>query len=114
MEDRDFFDTLYQGWTKTTGAEDTYWMPEEHPDEGFYTYDIFAVDEKQLQAHVASGLSEDDAAFITAVHGCFADLVRRLHTALDEADRWEYERDSQECRIAELVMENEDLRGQLA
>ena len=35
-----------------------------------------------------------DAYFLRALHGCFADLVRRLNTALDEADRLDYPKDT--------------------
>lgn len=100
MDDREFFDALYQLWRKTSGAEDTYWMYEWHKDRGVCYIESVAEDESRKR--LASYLAEADADFITAVHGCFGDLWRRLHAALDEADRADYERDSRECRIAEL------------
>lgn len=103
MDDRDFFDHLYQLWSKTTGAQDMYWMPVQ--DELHNDSDIFAVGEDEQKKLVASFLSDEDADFITAIHGCLPDLVRRLNAALDEADRADHERDSRECRIAELEME---------
>ncbi|MDV6975275.1 hypothetical protein [Mycobacterium intracellulare] len=113
MEDRDFFDVLYQGWAKTTGAENMFWMPEESEDfPGLW--DIVAVNEKQERKPLASFLTEEDSAFITAVHGCFGDLVRRLHAAVDEAERLDEQRDDQEFRIAELAIENEELRERIA
>lgn len=104
MDDRDFFDEIYQQWSKTTGAEDRFWMPEEHFDKSG-RFNVYAVGQDESRKLVASGLSERDADWITALHGCFADLHRRLHSALDEADRADYERDSRECRIAELEAE---------
>ena len=104
MDDREFFDLIYQQWLKTTGAENMYWMPEPHFDNSG-RYNIYAIDQDEKRKLIASGLIERDADWITALHGCFADLWRRLHSALDESDRADYERDSRECRIAELEME---------
>lgn len=101
MEDRDFFDKLYQLWQSTTGAEDRFWMPEKNSDHSG-RWNIYAVGEDKSRKLLASGLTENDSDFITAMHGCLPDLWRRLHSALDEADRADYERDSRECRIAEL------------
>lgn len=109
MDDREFFDHLFQQWSKTTGAEDRYWMPEKHFDNSG-RFNIYAVAEDESRKLVASGMTETDADWLTAVHGCFADLFRRLHSALDEADRADYDRDSRECRIAELEMEVQELR----
>lgn len=102
MEDREFFDHLYQLWSKTTGAKDMYWMPQAN--EGSPTFDILAVSEESGSYRIASYLEDEDADFITAIHGCLPDLVRRLNSALDESDRLDHERDSQECRIAELEL----------
>lgn len=107
MDDRDFFDHLYQMWTKTTGAEKMFWDYKEHPGAGCF---IEAVQEDGVGWPVANGLEDADADWITAVHGCFADLWRRLHSALDEADTADYGRDARECRIAELEIELADLR----
>jgi hypothetical protein len=115
MEDREFFDHLYQLWSKTTGASDCYWMPEQDPEEyveGTFSpsFNIYAVGESQGRKRIASFLSDEDSDFITAVHGCLPDLVRRLNMALDEADNADYDRDARECRIAELELENKELR----
>lgn len=113
IEDREFFDKLYALWSKTTGAQDRYWVvepDEEAPD----VHCIYAVDDEQERKLIASFFAEEDADFIASIHGCLADLVRRLHDALDEADRADYDRDSRECRIAELetqVMEMEKELG---
>lgn len=112
MEDRDFFDELFQLWAKTTGADDRYWMPEAHFDNSG-RFNVYAVAQDESRKLVASGLSEHDADWLTALHGCFADLWRRMHAALDESDRADFDRDSRECRIAELEAEAGELRQTL-
>ena len=112
MDDVEFFDLLYQQWSNTTGAQDTYWMPEEFA-ELFDGYKVVSVRQDGSKETVALGLTEADADFITAVHGCLGDLVRRMHAALDEAERYNVDRDARECRIAELEQENLDLRSQV-
>lgn len=104
MDDLDFFDEIYQLWSKTTGASDMFWMPEEDTDE-HVPWLIYAVNENQDRTFVGSVASEADADFITGIHGCLADLIRKLGEAQDEADRLDYGRDEQECRIAELEIE---------
>lgn len=120
MEDNEFFDLLYQQWSKTTGAEDKFWMSEE--DTAGYAelggWLVWAVDQEQQKKFIASFDKEVDADFVAAMHGCLADLVRRLHTAIDESERFECQRDEQEGRIADLVLEYEqkikDLREEVA
>lgn len=112
MDDREFFDELYQQWSKTTGAEDRYWAVEEHFDKSG-RFNIFAVsptDQLAPRKLVAVGLNERDADFLATLHAVLPDLVGRLHEAFDEADRADYDRDSRECRIAELETENTELR----
>jgi hypothetical protein len=104
MDDKDFFDTLYKMWSHTTNAADRFW--DYHGDvEGAYTIRSIGPEGESTPLPVAEGLFECDADWITALHGCFPDLVRRLHAALDEADRADFEKDSRECRIAELESE---------
>lgn len=110
MDDREFFDRLFQLWKDTTGAEDRYWMPEAHFDQSG-RFNVYAVAEDESRKLVASGMTEVDSDWLTALHGCFADLWRRMHAALDEADRADYDRDSRECRIAELESEVNSLKG---
>lgn len=110
MEDREFFDYLYQLWSKTYGAKDMFWMPVETQIGEDSFWEVYAVDDKQEQHFIASFQSDEDADFITAMHGCIPDLVRRLHEALDEADNADYDRDSRECRIAELELELHELK----
>lgn len=110
IEDAEFFDTLYAGWAKTTGAEDTYWQPEECEDGSL---SIHAVDQQDVRSIIATNVSEDDAAWITALHGCFADLTRRLHQAIDEAERFEIEKDQVISEMLEVALENNNLQEQL-
>jgi hypothetical protein len=101
MDDRDFIDLLYQQWCKTTGAEKTFWRPVET----LNGWDIVAVDSDDNRTLVATVPNEVDADFICGLHGCMGDLVRRLHDALDEADRADRDRDEREVRIAQLELE---------
>ena len=109
MDDLEFFDLLYQQWSKTTGAENTYWMPEPYEEGGF---NIYSVDQEHNKLLIAVGLPEADADWITAVHGCFADLTRRLQRAVDESERLEIEKDNVICEMAQLAVENNDLRAE--
>jgi hypothetical protein len=114
IEDREYFDVLYQGWSKTTGAEDMFWMPEE--DEGHYaggpgTFNVYAVNEAEEKKFIASFEREEDSAFIVAAHGSISDLIRRLHMALDEADRLDVEKDEAICRVAQLELEADEFES---
>lgn len=112
MNDRDFIDLLYQQWAKTTGAEDTYWMPEKDEDvEG--VWHLWSVAQDHMKTWVGDINAEADADFITAIHGCMPDLVRRLHDALDEADRLDTARDEREQEIGRLTLENMELKQEI-
>lgn len=124
MQDHEFFDVLLQQFARTTRAEDTYWMSEKYPGEEFHarngvtypgtdTWIAWAVAQDESKTLIAEFENEVDADFVTAVHGCFPDLVRRLHAALDEADRLDTDRDDQEQTIGRLTVENMELRQQL-
>jgi hypothetical protein len=108
MDDRDFFDHLYQMFTKTSYAENRYWDYESIDERD---HDIRAVGQDGEHTVLGGFDNEADADFVTAVHGCFPDLHRRLHSALDEAERADRQRDEQECRIAELESEVQSLRN---
>lgn len=116
MEDREFFDLLYQQFAKTTEAKDSYWMYEEEYDSvlDFRFFKIFAVSSEEDRTLLGVVYNEADAEFITALHGCFPDLVRRMHDALDEADRLDEDRDNQEVRVAELIEETSALNRKLS
>ena len=106
----EFFDELYQLWSMTTGAGDRYWMPEEFDDRSG-RFKIYGVAEGDKQRKlVAAGLNERDAEFIAGLHGAVPDLIRALHEAVAEAERADYDRDSRECRIAELELELSELK----
>lgn len=111
IDDKDFFDTLYTQFTKTTDAADRYWMPEEVEGHG---YTIWAVGEGGSRTEIGAFLFEADADFVTAIHGCTPDLVRRLHAALDEADRLDVDRDEREQEIGRLSLENMELKQEIA
>ena len=106
MDDREFFDTLLQLWAKTTWSEQAYWGYEEVDEEQF---DLFAKTEDD-RLFVGYVDSEADADFITAVHGCLPDLVRRLHAAVDEADRLDLEMDECQHRLAAAELRVDELQ----
>lgn len=109
MDDREFFDHLLEIWSKTTDAEDRFWGYEETLEEQF---DLFAHshDDKRFVGYVES---EADADFITAVHGCFPDLIRRIHIALDEADRLDEEMDAVQGQLMELELRVLELQNEI-
>lgn len=110
MEDRDYFELLYQHWAMTTGAKDKFYMPEEYTDHSG-RWNVYAVAEDESRTLVASGMSEADSDFYTAVHGCLPDLIRRLGEAIDEADRLDEQKDELVNRVARLEMEADDLHA---
>lgn len=111
MEDRDFLDHIYQIWSKTTGADDRFWMPKQLAGPG--SNRIVAVADDHSEKLVASLVSDEDADFITAVHGCFADLIRKLQDSLDEADRLDEEKDELICRIGVLEQEADQANAEI-
>lgn len=116
MSDREFFDTLFQVWSKTTGAADTYWIVEY--DEGSYEdvmehWTVWAVPEEGERIFIGDFEREEDADYTAAMHGCLSDLVRRLHMALDEADRLDMARDEAENALASEILLNMELQQQL-
>ena len=106
--DEEFFDELYQLWSMTTGAGDRYWMPEEFDDRSG-RFKLYAIAD-EFRTLVATGLNERDAEFVAGLHGAVPDLIRALHEAVAEAERADYDRDSRECRIAELELELSELK----
>lgn len=94
---------MYQLWSKTTHAGDRYWDYQDNND-WIHEYNVAAVGKDDERMYVGAFAAEADVDFVTAMHGCFPDLYRLVLSALDEADRADYGRDSRECRIAELEM----------
>ncbi|QGH79710.1 hypothetical protein SEA_ANON_39 [Gordonia phage Anon] len=117
MEDREFFDELYRQWSKTTGAEGTFWIVEKvgfNPDNDYdASWDVIAVSEDDSREHIGTFDEEADADFVAGLHGCLADLVRRLHDAVDEADRADERRDEAEHKLAEEMMLTQELEHRL-
>jgi hypothetical protein len=110
---REFLDILHQHWARTSGAEKCFWMPEEGAVVADVEWDLYAVDENQEKKHLGLFWNEADADFITAVHGALPDLIRRLHIAIDEADRLDEEKDGVMREYADLALENQGLRSQI-
>ena len=98
---REFLDTVYVSWPRTTCVETGYWEARKVG----AIFEVVAVNREQDEKLIATGLSEDDANFIAQIHTALPEVIRQAHTALDEADRADADRDARECRIAELELE---------
>jgi hypothetical protein len=94
-------DTVYVSWPRTTCAETGYWEARKVG----AIFEVVAVTREQDEKLIATGLTEDDANFIAQIHTALPEVIRQAHTALDEADRADSDRDERECRIAELELE---------
>jgi len=104
MDEREMVDVLYGLWSKATAGE---WALCEDGN-------LMSTDSTGWENYVAFTVSEDDAAFMSAVHSAMPELVKRYHAALDEAEGKDYAQDSLMCRIAELEIEVADLKDDLA
>ncbi|AFI24947.1 hypothetical protein [Mycobacterium phage SWU1] len=111
-QDHEFFDILYQQWSKTTWAANSYWMPEGDERRG---YTILAVDQAKDEKRIIADLiaTEADADFICGLHGAIPDLIRRLHEAIDEATSKDEARDRAEANLAEAYLENQGLQERI-
>lgn len=116
-QDHDFADILYQQWSKTTRAEDSYWMPVGGTtvEEEFRVVAVVRDQHgEEFHVTVATGLfSEADADFICGLHGALPDLVRRLHDAIDEASRKDEANDIAQGQLAEAYMEIQGLKEEI-
>ncbi len=112
MDERDFFDHLYQLWSKTTHANDGAW--EVNDDGEHILVDVWSTDKDGWEQTIGYGMYKQDAEFISQVHAALPEIVRRALAAFDEADRVDQDRDSRECRIAELETEVSDLKFDLS
>ncbi|AMW64390.1 hypothetical protein PBI_KAZAN_42 [Mycobacterium phage Kazan] len=114
-QDHQFFDILYQQWSKSTWAEHSYWMPEE--DQSFPgCFNIIAVDQSKEEKNrnpIAAFLKEEDAEFIAGLHGAVPDLIRRLHETIDDATRKDEENDRAQGMLADALLENQGLKEQI-
>ena len=102
MNERELVDELYQLWAKTTAAGNGGWNIEEDEESTHPYVDVVSIDTDEWEQTIGFTVSKPDADFITSVHSAFPELVRLFHSALDEADRADHNKDSRECRIAEL------------
>ncbi|SUE29563.1 Uncharacterised protein [Nocardia farcinica] len=111
MDDQEFFDQLYQLWSKTNSVGEGYWSARE--DESFPgCYEVVS-DVGYGTRFIASFMTEDVADFLAVVHTALPDIVRRFNEMADEADRFLTERDEQINRVLALEIENDVLRAQL-
>jgi hypothetical protein len=92
MDDQEFFDKLYQLWSKTTQAENGFWAPREDHSFTDGSWEVFT-EEGDKTYFVASFMTEEDANFLATMHGALPELVRRLQDAIDESDRLDCEKD---------------------
>ncbi|AER48227.1 hypothetical protein SEA_KOKO_41 [Mycobacterium phage Koko] len=118
-QDHDFFDILYQQWSKTTLAEFGYWVVEEYNPWGTgngYSgarWMVRAVEEGGKKLDVGLFENEANADFVAGIHGALPDLIRRLHEAIDEATRKDEENDRAQGMLAEALLENQGLKEQI-
>ncbi|ALA06764.1 hypothetical protein AVV06_gp58 [Mycobacterium phage Chadwick] len=117
MENDEFFDYIYQQWSKTTGAENRFYTVEEvtfDSDNDYEkTWDVVAVSETDDKQFVANFHSEQDADWFASVHGCFADLIRTLKDQADEIERLDERVDNQEHDIFNLVIGERDYKARI-
>lgn len=111
MDDREFFDVLFQTWAQTTGSENMFWKVEKAQVDAFDSFwEVYAVDSDKEEHFIGSFLTEEDADFVAGVHGCIPDLVRQLHAALDEADRLDREMDEVQNQLMEAELRVMELK----
>ncbi|ASR86676.1 hypothetical protein SEA_EBONY_39 [Mycobacterium phage Ebony] len=112
-QDHDFFDILYQQWSKTSMAEHGYWVVEE--DESFPgCFNVIAVHQSEdARKPIAAFMDEADADFIAGLHGAVPDLIRRLHDATDEAVRKDEANDIAQGQLAEALLEVAGLKAEI-
>jgi hypothetical protein len=111
MDDREFFAKLLEMWEETSYAEDRYWGYTAYDDgDGGSQYDLFAFSNNNDQEFIGYLCTEADANFVTALHGCFPDLIRRTLSALDEADELDEEMDRVQAQLAEAELQIMELK----
>lgn len=107
MTDDEFFEHLLDLFSITTGAEDTYW---DYQDTGETGFDIHSCGQDEQREFVGYFDNEADADFVTAIHGCLPDLVRRLQNAIDTAEKYEMAHDQCQRELAEAEIEIAELK----
>ena len=116
MEDTEFYDFLYQGWSKTTVAGNGYWSVSEvefDTDNNYdRTFDVVAAT-SDTEIPVGSFVSEDDAGFVAAIHGCLPDLLRKLGSLEDENARLDEKADTYIGLWSDALLEKAALKVKL-
>ncbi|AGT11918.1 hypothetical protein O156_gp59 [Mycobacterium phage LittleCherry] len=116
MENDEFFDFIYQEWSKTTGAQDRFYVVVDQGETApkAERFLVKASAEDGSDVFVASFEEEADADWFASVHGCFADLIRTLKDQADEIERLDERVDDQEHDIFNLVMTEKSLREEVS
>ena len=104
----EFFQHLLDMFTVTSGSEDTYWDYEDTGETGF---DVHSVDQYGEGTFVGYFDNEVDADFVTAIHGCLPDLVRRLKDSIEKADNYELAHDQCQRELFEAEQEIAELKS---
>lgn len=107
MTDDEFFEHLFDLFSITTGAEDTYWDYEDTGETGFDIHSVGSGEEREFVGYFDN---EVDADFVTAIHGCLPDLIRRLENAIDTADKYEMAHDQCQRELADAEREIAELK----
>jgi hypothetical protein len=107
VTDDEFFEHLLDMFAVTSGAEDTYWDYEDTGETGF---DIHSVGSDEEREFVGYFDREVDADFVTAIHGCLPDLVRRLKESIEKADNYELAHDQCQRELFEAEQEIAELK----
>ncbi|QDK03475.1 hypothetical protein SEA_PAINTERBOY_41 [Mycobacterium phage PainterBoy] len=117
QQDHEFFDILYQQWSKTSWAEEGFWVVEEYqpggPGNGFPLLWALKAVKGDKSYTLTTFEREEDADFTAGLHGAVPDLIRRLHEAIDEATSKDEARDQAEANLAEAYLENQGLRQRI-
>lgn len=112
MDFSEFLDTLYAGWSKTTGAENRYYIVEQatafngEPDGAWH---VWAVAQDESREHVAVFQNETTADWFASLHGAFPELYRDFLAMDDHNARLDERVDEMTGEIALLVDEIREL-----
>lgn len=110
MQDEEFYDMMYNLWTKTTWCGEGYW---EYADESS-TFPVLARNGEGDSTIICDLFrNQYDAEFITAVHGCFGDLIRKLRDLEDENARLDELVDRTTFEKLDLIKEIQSLEDDL-
>lgn len=105
LEDEDLFDQVYQAWYSGVGSSDNV-LEADSPESGregvldLYVRVGIGVNDRTL---VGTDVKDSVAIFVTSVSALMADLNRAYHTAVDEREAMEIERDNAVAGLFEEV-----------